>query len=152
VGSAARLLGRSLPNEERLRANFISLAATRLRHLGHSPHPERYNPDAWTDEFAFLTRPGNLEIQSDLFFDYQTNVQAYPAWQAYLREHRPPLQVLWGRYDPSFEIAGAEAYRRDQPEAEIHVLEAGHFPLDEATDQIAALMRRFLAAQGIANV
>ncbi len=127
----------------------LSFEATRQRHLGTSPHPERYNPDTWTDEFSFLSRPGQAEIQSELFFDYRTNLASYPKWQAYLRQHRPPLLVVWGKYDPSFATAGALAYAREVPEAEIHLLEAGHFALDEATDDIARLTRRFLAKNGV---
>ena len=136
-------------HEATLRANFLSLAATRLRHVGTSPHPERYDPDLWTDEFAFLSRPGQAEIQSDLFYDYRTNVASYPTWQAWLRAERPPTLVLWGRHDPSFAVAGAEAYRRDLPDAEIHLLDAGHFALDEAPDEIADLTRQFLVGRGI---
>jgi len=131
-------------NEARVRAGLISPEATRLRHLGTSPHPERYDPDLWTDETAFLAQPGQVQIQSDLFYDYRTNVASYPAWQAWLRARRPPTLVAWGRYDPSFAVGGAEAYRRDLPDAEIHVLDAGHFALDEAADEVAALMRGFL--------
>ncbi len=134
---------------DNLKANFTSLAATRQRHLGSSPHPERYDPDAWTDEYAFLSRPGQAEIQAALFYDYRTNVAAYPKWRAWLREKLPPPLVVWGKYDPSFTTAGAMAYQRDVPNAEIHLLDAGHFALDEACDEIAALMRAFLARNGI---
>ncbi|KYG99595.1 alpha/beta hydrolase [Bradyrhizobium sp. DOA1] len=130
---------------EALKANFTSLEATRQRHLGTSPHPERYAPDTWTDEYAFLTRPGQPEIQTTLFLDYRTNVASYPKWQAWLRRMRPPTLVVWGKYDPSFAVAGAAAYRDDVPDAEVHLLEAGHFALDEATDEIASLVRGFLA-------
>jgi pimeloyl-ACP methyl ester carboxylesterase len=112
--------------------------------VGSSPHPARYNPDLWTDEFAFLSRPGQDKIQEDLFYDYRTNVAAYPKWQTYLREHRPPLLVVWGKYDPSFTVAGATAYQRDVPEAEVHILEAGHFALDEQSEQIGNLTLDFL--------
>lgn len=131
-------------HEAALRANLLSLAATRQRHVGTSPNPERYDPDLWTDEFAHLIRPGQMQIQSDLFYDYRTNVAAYPRWQAWLCAHRPPTLVVWGRYDPSFAVAGAAAYARDVPEAEVHVIDAGHFALDEAPDQVAGLMRGFL--------
>lgn len=131
-------------HEAALRANFFSPEATRLRHVGKSPHPERYDPDLWTDELAFLARPGQHEIQTELFYDYQSNVAAYPAWQAWLREQRPPTLVLWGRYDPSFEVAAAHAYARDVPDAEVHLLDAGHFALDEAADEIAQLTRSFM--------
>ena len=131
-------------HEAALRANFFSLDATRLRHVGKSPHPERYDPDLWTDELAFLARPGQHEIQTELFYDYQSNVAAYPAWQSWLRAHRPPLLVVWGRYDPSFEVAAAHAYARDVPDAEVHLLDAGHFALDEAADEIAQLAASFM--------
>jgi pimeloyl-ACP methyl ester carboxylesterase len=85
-------------NEEALRENFLSLAASRQRHVGSSPNVETFNPDLWTDEFAFLSRPGEADIQSDLFYDYRTNVASYPTWQAWLAQHRPPTLVLWGKY------------------------------------------------------
>jgi pimeloyl-ACP methyl ester carboxylesterase len=129
---------------EDLKANFTSFEATRQRHLGSSPHPDRYNPDTWTDEYAFLTRPGQADIQATLFLDYRTNVASYPLWQKWLRETQPPTLVVWGKYDPSFTVAGATAYADDVPKAEIHILEAGHFALDEATDEIASLVRDFL--------
>ncbi|WP_322012039.1 alpha/beta hydrolase [Paraburkholderia sp. J12] len=132
-------------HEAALRLNLISFEATRLRHMGHSPNPQRYDPDAWCDEFAFLSRPGQIDIQTELFYDYRNNVAAYPRWQAWLRECRPPLLVAWGRHDPSFAVQGALAYQRDVPEAEIHLLEAGHFALDEAADEVAHLTREFLA-------
>ncbi|HLG81906.1 MAG TPA: alpha/beta hydrolase [Bradyrhizobium sp.] len=129
---------------EALKANFTSLEATRQRHVGASPCPERYDPDSWNDEYAFLTRPGQGEIQTTLFLDYRTNVASYPIWHHWLRTTQPPTLVVWGRYDPSFTIAGATAYRDDVPDAEVHILDAGHFALDEATDEIALLVRRFL--------
>jgi pimeloyl-ACP methyl ester carboxylesterase len=124
---------------------FMSLAATEQRHTLGTAHPERYNPDTWTDEFAHLSRPGQREIQGDLLYDYRTNVASYPAWQAWLREHKPPTLVVWGRNDPSFISAGAEAFKRDLPDAEIHLLDAGHFALDEQNDEIANLVLEFLA-------
>jgi pimeloyl-ACP methyl ester carboxylesterase len=135
--------------EAKVIPGFTSLAGARDRHIGSSPHPERYNPDTWTDEYALLSRPGQSRIQADLFYDYQTNVASYPKWQAWLRRYKPPLLVVWGRYDPSFAVAGAEAFRRDVPDAEVHILDAGHFALDEKVDEIAALMRTFLAKQSL---
>jgi pimeloyl-ACP methyl ester carboxylesterase len=131
-------------NEAKLQANLLSAEATRQRHVGTSPHPELYDPDLWTDELDHLSRPGQDRIQSDLFYDYRTNVASYPQWQAWLRQHQPPLLVLWGTYDPSFMVAGAEAYRGDVPAAEIHLLKAGHFALDEAPEEVTALTRAFL--------
>jgi pimeloyl-ACP methyl ester carboxylesterase len=129
---------------ESLKANFTSFEATRQRHIGSSPHPDRYDPDTWTDEYAFLTRPGQADIQTTLFLDYRTNVASYPRWQNWLHAVQPPTLVVWGKYDPSFTVAGATAYAGDVPKAEIHILEAGHFALDEATDEIASLVRDFL--------
>ena len=124
---------------------FVSLAATEKRHTLGTSHPERYNPDSWTDEYAHLSKPGQREIQAALLYDYRTNVASYSAWQAALRAHRPPTLVVWGRNDPSFIAAGAQAFRRDLPDAEIHLLDAGHFALDEQNDEIARLILAFLA-------
>jgi pimeloyl-ACP methyl ester carboxylesterase len=131
-------------NETTLRNNLLSLAATRTRHVGSDPNLERYDPDLWTDEFAFLSQPSQADIQADLFYDYRTNVAAYPKWQAWLRDKQPRLQVIWGRYDPSFDLSEPEAYRRDVPNAQVHVLDAGHFALDTAADEIAALIEGFV--------
>jgi len=131
--------------EDQFRQRLTSLQGAKARHIGSSPHPERYSPDLWEDEFAYLSRPGIAQIQVELFYDYQSNVAAYPLWQDYFRKHQPPMLVLWGKYDPSFALPEADAYRREIPSAEVHVLEAGHFAMDEAVDQIAALMRPFLA-------
>jgi len=131
-------------NENTLRANLLSLATTRTRHVGEDPNVERYDPDLWTDEFAFLNQPGQAQIQSDLFYDYRTNVDSYPKWQAWLREKQPRLLVVWGRFDPSFAPSEPEAYRRDVPNAQVHVLDAGHFALDTAADEITALLRGFV--------
>ena len=124
---------------------FVSFAATKQRHILGTSHPERYNPDTWTDEYAHLSRPGQHEIQGDLLYDYQTNVASYPAWQEWLREHRPPTLVVWGRNDPSFISPGGKAFKRDLPDAEIHLLDAGHFALDEKNDEIASLILAFLS-------
>src|SRR5580658_1217723 len=131
-------------NEIALRTNLLSLAATRARHLGSDPNVERYDPDLWSDEFAFLSKPGQADIQSDLFYDYRTNVDSYPKWQAWMVQKRPRLLVLWGKYDPSFDASEPDAYRRDVPTSQIHVLEAGHFALDTAADEIAGLIRGFV--------
>lgn len=133
-------------NEAALRANLLSLETTRARHVGTDPRIERYDPDLWTDEYAFLSRLGQAEIQTELFYDYRTNVASYPRWQAWLRDTQPRLLVLWGRHDPSFTLSEPEAYRRDVPRAEIHVLDGGHFALDTAADEIAHYVGRFLDA------
>lgn len=131
-------------NEGSLRQNLLALAATRTRHVGSDPAVDRYDPDLWTDEFAFLNQPGQADIQSNLFYDYRTNVEAYPVWQEWLHEVQPRLLVLWGKYDLSFNISEPEAYRRDVPNAQVHILEGGHFALDTAADQIAELVSGFV--------
>ena len=127
-------------NEAALRSNLLSLATTRARHVGSDPNVERYDPDLWTDEFAFLSQPVQARIQSDLFYDYRTNVESYPKWQAWMRDTQPRLLVLWGKYDTSFELSEPEAYRRDVPGARVHVLDGGHFALDTAADEIGRLI------------
>ena len=131
-------------HEAAFRKSFLSLETTRNRHLGSTPHPERIDPDTWTDEYYFLNQPGQADIQTDLFFDYQNNLKAYPVWQKWLREHQPPILVLWGRYDPSFTLAGAEAYKKDVSAAEVHILDAGHFALDEQAPEVIRLTEAFM--------
>jgi pimeloyl-ACP methyl ester carboxylesterase len=138
--------GRSA-HEAALRENLMSFQAARQRHVGSDPDTTRYDPDLWTDEFAFLSRPHQDQIQSDLFFDYRTNVASYPAWQAWLRQHQPPTLVVWGKYDPSFQVAEAAAYKRDLPNAEVHILDAGHFALDTDAEAIAKQIREFLSRE-----
>jgi pimeloyl-ACP methyl ester carboxylesterase len=135
--------------EQKVVPNFLSFATTKGRHLGSSPNIDRYDPNEWIDEFAHLSQPGQTQIQADLFYDYRTNVAAYPAWQAWMRQHQPPMLVVWGKYDPSFALGGALAYRRDVPNAEVHILDAGHFALDEKLDEIAGLIRGFPAQQNL---
>ena len=93
-------------NESALRTNLLSLQTTRTRHVGNDPNVERYDPDLWSDEFAFLNQPAQADIQSDLFYDYRTNVDAYPKWQAWMREKQPRLLVLWGQIRPVFRAFG----------------------------------------------
>jgi pimeloyl-ACP methyl ester carboxylesterase len=124
---------------------FLSFEATKVRHLAGTSHPDRYDPDTWISEYADLSRPGQRVIQADLLYDYRTNVASYSKWQAWLRDHQPPTLVVWGENDPSFIAPGAEAYRRDVPNAEIHLLDAGHFALDERPDEIADLILQFMA-------
>ncbi len=132
--------------EDALRTNLLSLATTKTRHVGDDPHADLYDPDLWTDEYAFLNAPGQAEIQSDLFYDYRTNVEAYPRWQAWMRRTQPKLLVIWGRHDLSFDLGEPERYRSDVPGAEIHMLDAGHFALDTKPDEIATLVRKFMAS------
>ena len=134
-------------HEEDLRKNLLSMAATKTRHVGDDPNVELYDPDFWTDEFTFLNSPGQAQIQSDLFYDYRTNVDSYPKWQAWMQKTQPKLLVIWGKHDLSFDPGEPERYRKDVPKAEVHVLEAGHFALDTKADEIAELVQRFMSAR-----
>lgn len=104
----------------------------------------RIAPEAWQLDQAGLDRPGNAEIQLQLFWDYQFNLDAYPAFQQYFRDHQPPTLVVWGRNDEIFGPAGAEAFKRDLPDAHLHLLDAGHFALETHGPEIAQLIRDFL--------
>ncbi len=134
-------------NEAALRKNLLSLQTTRTRHVGDDPNVELYNPDLWTDENAFLNAPGQAQIQSDLFYDYRTNVDAYPKWQAWMQKTQPKLLVIWGKHDLSFDPGEPERYRKDVPKAGVHVLDAGHFALDTKADEIAGLVSQFMKEQ-----
>lgn len=131
-------------NEANLRAVFLSLATTRQRHVGTNPDVETIDPDRWTDEYAFLSRPGQADIQSDLFYDYRTNVASYPAWGEWLRKMQPKSLIVWGRYDPSFQIDEVAAYVRDVPQTETHIVDGGHFALNDRPEEIANLVKNFL--------
>jgi hypothetical protein len=98
---------------------LLSLATTKTRHVGDDPNVELYDPDLWTDEFAFLSQPGQAEIQSDLFYDYRANVAAYPKWQEWLRKSQPRLLVIWGRHDLSFDPGGPSKLKRRCCHAEL---------------------------------
>jgi pimeloyl-ACP methyl ester carboxylesterase len=104
-------------------------------------------PDTWTLDWALMSRPGNVEVQFDLFTDYRTNVPLYPRFQEFFRTHRPPALVIWGKHDVYFDVAEAECYRRDLPDAELHVLDAGHKALETHGVEITRLVRDFLARQ-----
>ena len=131
-------------NEDALRKNLLSMAATKTRHVGDDPKVGLYDPDLWTDEYAFLNSAGQAQIQSDLFYDYRTNVEKYPKWQAWMQKTQPSLMVIWGKHDLSFDPGEPERYRKDVPKAQVHVLDAGHFALDTKADEIAALVSQFM--------
>ncbi|HEX7381510.1 MAG TPA: alpha/beta hydrolase, partial [Nevskiaceae bacterium] len=123
----------------------FSLAATRSAHLEGVRDAELVDPDMWTLDQHWLDQPGRAAIMLDLFYDYQTNVAAYPAWQAWLREHRPPVLLPWGKNDGYFPGAGAQAYLKDVPDAEVQLLDTGHFALDDHLEEISALVDAFIA-------
>ena len=108
------------------------------------PHPERIKPEGYTLDAAMIARPGNMDIQLDLFLDYRNNVKLYPAFQQYFRTHKPPTLAIWGKHDPFFLPPGAEAFRRDNPNAQVQLLHTGHFALETHVEEIATAMRAFL--------
>jgi pimeloyl-ACP methyl ester carboxylesterase len=123
---------------------FLTPETTRFQYTEGYRDPAAVGPDGWTMDQRFLDRPGNQEVQLALFYDYRTNLAAYPAWHAYFREHQPPLLAIWGQNDPIFGPDGARAFARDLPEAEIRLLDSGHFALEDHADAIAERVRRFL--------
>lgn len=134
----------SAANREHIRKAGLSLESTRWQYLDGVPDPTLVSPDGYTLDQAYLERPGNKDIQLALIYDYQTNLPKYPEWQAYFRKHRPPTLVIWGKNDAIFLAAGAESYRRDNPQAQVHLLDTGHFALETHAPQIATLIRDFL--------
>lgn len=131
--------------EERdaLRA-FLTIDATKWQYLTGVRNDEVISPDNWQVVQPLLDRPGNQEIQLDLFYDYRTNPELYPQWQAYFRQYQPPMLIAWGANDPIFPESGAHPYLRDLPNAELHVLDTGHFALEEDGELIASLIRDFM--------
>lgn len=119
-------------------------AAIREQYLDGVKDPTRVDPTAWLLDQALLDRPGNVEIQLDLFYDYRNNVALYPQFQKFFRERKPPTLIAWGQNDKYFGIEGARAYLRDLPEAEFHLLDTGHFALEDQGERIASLMLDFL--------
>jgi pimeloyl-ACP methyl ester carboxylesterase len=107
--------------------------------------PELIAPEGYTLDAALIGRPGNMDIQLDLFLDYANNVKLYPAFQEYFRTAKPPLLAIWGKHDPYFLPAGAEAFRRDNPNAVVQLLATGHFALETHVEEVALAVRDFLA-------
>jgi pimeloyl-ACP methyl ester carboxylesterase len=124
--------------------NLITYDATRWQYSHGVKNPELVSPDGPAHDQFLLDRPGNDEIQLDLFLSYGSNPPLYPAWQSYFRTHQPPMLIAWGAHDQIFPAAGAEPYKRDLKTLEYHLLDAGHFALETNVDEIAGLMRDFL--------
>jgi pimeloyl-ACP methyl ester carboxylesterase len=138
-------------NRDVLRQNILTFDATRWQYTHGVADPEAVAPEAYTLDAALLERPGNKEIQLDLFLDYASNVKLYPKFQEYFRKSQPPLLAIWGRNDPFFVPAGAEAFRKDIPNAQVQFLNTGHFAIETHGVEIAAAMRGFFAASDIAG-
>ncbi|HET7051074.1 MAG TPA: alpha/beta hydrolase [Solirubrobacteraceae bacterium] len=136
-------------NEAAIRG-FLTLDVTRSQYVDGVTDPTSINPDLWELDQRYLERPGRDQVMLDLLYDYQTNVELYPAWQEYLRTYSPPALLPWGRNDAYFPPAGARAYLADLPDAELHLLDTGHFATATHNDEIAALISAFLDSHVIA--
>jgi pimeloyl-ACP methyl ester carboxylesterase len=134
---------RSAKNADALR-KFLTLEATRWQYTHGVRNVEAISPDTWTIDQALLDRPGNQEVQLALFYSYGSNPRQYPLWHDYFRKHQPPTLITWGKNDAIFPPSGAEPYKRDLKSVEFHLLDTGHFALEEDGDKIADLMRQFL--------
>jgi pimeloyl-ACP methyl ester carboxylesterase len=126
------------------RARHVRIRARLFAGVRESLLP-RFSPDTWTLDWSRLSRPGNVDMQLDLFGDYRTNVELYPKFQEFFRRHRPPTLIVWGRDDPFFTVEGAKAYLRDLPDAELHFFDTGHFALETHGEEIVALAQDFLS-------
>ncbi len=130
-------------NEVALRG-LLTIGATKWQYTTGVRNKEAISPDNWQIDQSLLDRPGNSEIQIAMFYDYRTNVPLYPQWQEYFRKHQPPTLIVWGKNDPIFPEEGAHPYKRDLKNLDFHILDTGHFALEEDGDVIAGLIRKFL--------
>jgi pimeloyl-ACP methyl ester carboxylesterase len=140
-------------NRETIRNAILNLEGTRWQYTHGVANADSVPPESYTLDAALLERPGNKDIQLDLFLDYASNVKLYPKFQEYFRKSKPPLLAIWGKNDPFFIPAGAEAFLRDIPNAQVQFLDTGHFALETHVIEIAAAMKEFLdhARQGSAS-
>jgi pimeloyl-ACP methyl ester carboxylesterase len=129
--------------------NILTAEGTKFQYIDGVEDVQRISPDAYRYDQLFLDRPGNNEIQLDLLYDYRNNLTLYPVWQQYLRDHQPPTLITWGKNDAMFTEKGALAYRKDLPKAEVHLLNTGHFALEEFHAEIAVYIDRFLSAASL---
>lgn len=132
-------------NRKTLRDALLNFEGTRWQYTHGVSNPEAVAPESYTLDAALLERPGNKDIQLDLFLNYASNLALYPVFQKYFRDAKPPLLAIWGKHDPFFLPPGAEAYRRDNPNATVELLDTGHFALETHVEQIAAAIRRLMA-------
>ena len=124
---------------------LLTLETTKFQYLHGAKDPLKISPDTYTFDQALLDRPGNNDIQLNLLHNYQSNPPKYEGWHEYFRKYQPPMLIVWGKNDPFFTVPGAEAYLADLPKAELHVLDTGHFALEEELEFIAEKMNQFLA-------
>lgn len=123
---------------------LVTPESTKFQYTDGVADVSRISPDNWVHDQALLDRPGNIDIQMDTFYDYRTNLPLYPLVQAYFRKHRPPTLIVWGKNDKIFPADGAYPYKRDLPDVEFHLLDTGHFALEDKADEIVPLIRDFL--------
>jgi pimeloyl-ACP methyl ester carboxylesterase len=138
-------------NREVIRDNILNYQGTRWQYTHGVAEPEAVAPESYTMDACLLERPGNKEIQLDLFLDYSSNVRLYPKFQEYFRKSRPPLLAIWGKNDPFFIPAGAEAFRKDIPDAQVRFLDTGHFAIETHVAEIAAGMKQFFEVAGVSR-
>ncbi|MEI9979563.1 MAG: alpha/beta hydrolase [Edaphobacter sp.] len=138
-------------NREVIRQNILTLEATRWQYTHGVANPDSVPPESYTLDAALLERPGNKDIQLDLFLDYALNVKLYPRFQEYFRKSQPPLLAIWGKNDPFFIPAGAEAYRKDLPNARVQFLDTGHFATETHFVEIATAIKEFLEANDVSR-
>jgi pimeloyl-ACP methyl ester carboxylesterase len=129
---------------DRIAGAALTLEGFRSQYLIGVKDLSAISPDTWTLDLANVNRPGNKDIQLDLLLNYQSNLALYPKWQEYFRTSQPPMLIVWGKNDVCFPAAGAEAYKRDVKDLDFHLLDSGHFALEDSVDEIAALMLAFL--------
>ncbi len=130
--------------DRKVQAGLLTLDATKFQYTDGVKDVSRISPDNWLQDQVLLDRPGNNDIQLDLFYDYRTNVPLYPQFQQFFRDRQPPTLIVWGRNDFIFPESGAHPYLKDLPKAELHLLDTGHFALEDKLDEIAPLMNDFL--------
>jgi pimeloyl-ACP methyl ester carboxylesterase len=138
-------------NREVIGKNILTMEGTRWQYTHGVANPESVAPESYTLDVALLERKGNRDIQLDLFLDYASNVKLYPKFQEYFRKSKPPLLAIWGKNDPFFIPPGAEAYRKDLPNAKVQFLDTGHFATETHVLEIAAAMREFLETAATAR-
>jgi len=138
-------------NREVIRQNIMTLETTRWQYTHGVANPEAVAPESYTLDTALFQRPGNIDIQLDLFLDYASNVKLYPKFQEYFRKAKPPLLAIWGKNDPFFIPAGAEAFRKDLPDVQVQFLDTGHFATATHVVEIAAAMSEFLEENTISS-
>jgi pimeloyl-ACP methyl ester carboxylesterase len=143
-GAPCSITGNTSELEETIPENVFSLEAIKWQYTHGTRQPDAILPENWNLDFMKLSRPGQHRVQLDLFYDYQNNLNRYPVWQEYLRQNQPPILIIWGKNDAFFPEGGAQAYKRDVKNIDYHLLETGHFALEEDSPFIIKKMKAFL--------